>query len=189
MVTTVGLAVVLMAIISYQLVETNSPIWLLEVSFFLQGAGMANVMPPATNAVMSVLPREHAGAGSALTNTARQVAVALGVAILGSVVASVYRSDLTPHLGALPPALHDKAGGSIGATLAISDKLHLPAGSLADPAHAAFVNAVHTATWVSAAFALFSFLIVLKWMPGKPRKAASNEKAEAPSTLPETVDV
>ena len=188
-VTTAGLGVVLVAILTYQFVGTDSPIWMLEVSFFLQGAGMANVMPPATNAVMSVLPREHAGAGSALTNTARQVAVALGVAVLGSVIASVYRSELTPHLGAVPPALHDKADSSIGATLAIADKLHLPAAQLADPAHTAFVHAVHTATWVSAAFALFSFLIVLKWMPGKERTAVSDEKPQAASTLPETVEV
>jgi hypothetical protein len=160
---------------------------MLEVSFFLQGAGMANVMPPATNAVMSVLPREHAGAGSAITNTARQVAVALGVAILGSIVASVYRADLKPHIGVLPQALRDKASSSIGATLPIAEKLHLPAARLADPAHTAFVHAVHVASLVSALFALFSFLIVLKWMPGKPQTAA--EKAPTPSTLPETVEV
>ena len=42
-------------------------------SFFVQGAGMANVMPPATESIMSALPREKAGVGSAVSNTVRQV--------------------------------------------------------------------------------------------------------------------
>ena len=45
---------------------------------------------------MEALPRERAGAGSALTNTARQVAVALSVAVLGSILSQAYRSSLDP---------------------------------------------------------------------------------------------
>ena len=51
---------------------------------------------------MSVVPRERGGAGSAITNTSRQVAVALGVAVLGSIVAQAYRNRLTPYLAVLP---------------------------------------------------------------------------------------
>jgi DHA2 family integral membrane protein (MFS transporter) len=61
---------------------------------------MGLVMTPATNAIMSAVPREKAGAGSAVNNTVRQVAGALGVAILGSLLAVVFRS----HLGADTPA-------------------------------------------------------------------------------------
>ena len=55
---------------------------------------MANVMPPATESIMSALPREKAGVGSAVSNTVRQVAGALGVAVLGSVLAGVYRGEI-----------------------------------------------------------------------------------------------
>ena len=70
---------------------------------------MGTVMPPATESVMSVVPRERAGAGSAITNISRQVAVALGVAVLGSVLAQAYRAQLTPHLAALPAAARGAA--------------------------------------------------------------------------------
>ena len=93
----------------YQLLGTGTPIWVLEVTFFVQGAGMGMVMPPATEAVMSVVPRDRGGAGSALTNISRQVAVALGVAVLGSVLAQAYRGQLAPHLTALPPAARNQA--------------------------------------------------------------------------------
>jgi DHA2 family integral membrane protein (MFS transporter) len=57
---------------------------------------MGLTMAPASNAIMSAVPREKAGAGSAVNNTVRQVAAALGVAILGSVLSVVFQS----HLGA-----------------------------------------------------------------------------------------
>jgi EmrB/QacA subfamily drug resistance transporter len=166
-VSTVGLIVVTMAILTYQLATVNSPIWLLEIGFFLQGAGMANVMPPATNSVMSVLPRQEAGAGSAITNVSRQVAVALGVAILGSVLSSIYRGQMKSHLTVLPAGLRDKAGESIGTTAGIADKLHLPA--LLSPAHDAFVHGMHVASGISAVIALLGVFVVLKWMPGRPK--------------------
>jgi len=65
-----GLLTVTVALAGYQLLGTSTPIWVLGVIFFVQGAGMGSVMPPATEAVMSVVPREKAGSGSALTNTA-----------------------------------------------------------------------------------------------------------------------
>ena len=80
----------------------TTPIWVLGVLFFIQGVGMANVMPPATESIMASLPREKAGVGSAIGNTVRQVAGALGIAILGSVLSAVYRSQIDDHLGALP---------------------------------------------------------------------------------------
>jgi MFS family permease len=83
------------------LLNVATPIWVLALAFFVQGAGMGLVMPPATEAVMSVVPRERAGAGSALTNTARQLSGALGAAVLGSILAQAYRTQLGPHLSAV----------------------------------------------------------------------------------------
>ena len=60
---------------------------------------MANVMPPATESIMSSLPREKAGVGSAVSNTVRQVGGALGVAVLGSVLSAVYRGRTRGDLG------------------------------------------------------------------------------------------
>ena len=97
-----GLLLVAVAMVGYLLLGTGTPIWVLEVTFFIQGAGMGTVMPPATESVMSVVPRNRGGAGSAITNISRQVAVALGVAVLGSILAQAYRAQLAPYLGVLP---------------------------------------------------------------------------------------
>src|SRR6202020_1822162 len=95
---TSGMLIMSIALAGYVLLGTASPVWLLGLLFFIQGSGIGVAMPAATSAVMDVLPRERAGAGSALTNTARQVGGALGVAVLGSILAEAYRSRLQPAL-------------------------------------------------------------------------------------------
>ena len=166
--------------ISYQLLAISTPIWVLAVAFFIQGAGMGLVMPPSTEAVMSVVPRERAGAGSALTNTARQVSGALGVAVLGSVLAQVYRNQLSPHLANLPATARDAATSSITASQAVAAKLGPAGQELARLADSSFVHAMHITTLFSAAITLLGALVVMRWMPGR---AAATRPAPVAGTL------
>src|SRR5271166_118409 len=172
-----GMFVMAAAIAGYASLGTASPIWQLGVLFGIQGAAIGISMPAATSAVMDVLPRERAGAGSALTNTARQVAVALSVAILGSVLAVFYRNSLSPSLTALPAAARSAASSSITATQAVAQQLGTAGQSLLAPANEAFVHAMHIATLIAALLALAGGFVVLRWMPGKPRKAALSAPA------------
>ena len=151
---------------------------MLGVIFFVQGAGMGSVMPPATEAVMSVVPRERAGSGSALTNTARQVAGALGVAVLGSILAQVYRGQLSPHLTALPAAAQNAATGSIAATQAVAGRLGQAGLRLDQFGDAAFVHAMHVTTAISAVITLVGALVVLIWMPGRPAAQTGSAQDE-----------
>ena len=173
-----GMFVMAGAIAGYATLGTASPIWLLGVLFGIQGAAIGISMPAATAAVMDVLPRERAGAGSALTNTARQVAVALSVAILGSILAQFYRNSLSPSLTHLPAATRGAASSSITATQAVAQPARHGRTALLAPANEAFVNAMHVATLIAAVLALAGGFVVLRWMPGKPRQAA--QAAAAP---------
>src|SRR6202012_1343673 len=132
---TSGMLIMSLALAGYVLLGTASPVWLLGLLFFIQGSGIGVAMPAATSAVMDVLPRERAGAGSALTNTARQVGVALGTAVLGSILAQAYHSALNPTLNHLPATARGAAGGALEATQAVAARLgsarHLPPA----PAH------------------------------------------------------
>jgi EmrB/QacA subfamily drug resistance transporter len=166
-----GLLLVAIALAGYQTLGTTTPIWVLGVVFFVQGAGMGAVMPSATEAVMSVVPRERAGSGSALTNTARQVAGALGVAVLGSILAQAYRGQLSPHLSALPAAARNAATGSITATQTVASGLGSAGVRLDGFADSAFVHAMHVTTLVSAVITLAGALVVLIWMPGRAARA------------------
>jgi EmrB/QacA subfamily drug resistance transporter len=160
-----GLAIVTASLGAFVLVTLSTPVWVLLVIFFFQGVGMANVIPPTVEAVLSTLPREKAGVGSAVNNTIRQLGGALGVAVLGSVLSGVYRGQIGDQLTALPAAARDAASESVAATYAAAARLG-PAGNvLLGPANDAFVTAMHWAAAGSAAAALVGVLAVLRWLP------------------------
>ncbi|MGI8681017.1 MAG: DHA2 family efflux MFS transporter permease subunit [Mycobacteriales bacterium] len=173
----VGMGLVTLAFLTYQLIDTSTSIWVLEGLLFVQGAGMANVMAPATESIMSTLPRERAGAGSAVNNTVRQVGGALGVAILGSILSASYRSAIEPHLGVLPPALRNSAGESLGGTLRVVEQVGGGSGGLVAAAKAAYIHALHAASLGSALVAFIGLLVVLRWLPGV--RPAGRGSAEA----------
>ncbi len=172
-VATAGLLVVTVALVGYHSLTLATPIAVLEVIFFLQGAGMGIVMPTATESVMSVVPRERGGAGSAITNTSRQVAVALGVAVLGSVLAQAYRSGLAGHLAFLAPAARTAASSSIAATQAAAGYAGHAAPALLAAAGQSFVRAMHVTTLVSAVIALIGAAMTAVWTPGRRAVAAA----------------
>jgi DHA2 family multidrug resistance protein-like MFS transporter len=126
------------------------------------------VMPPATESVMSVVPRDRGGAGSAITNISRQVAVALGVAVLGSILSQAYRARLGPYLSPVPSAARHAVTASISATQAAAQHLGAAGERLLPAANDAFVHAMHITSTVSAIMAIAGAIVIVKWMPGRP---------------------
>jgi len=163
----VGLGLVTAVLVGMSFLQVDTPIWIVGALFFVQGVGMANVMPPATESIMSTLPREKAGVGSAVANTVRQVGGALGVAILGSVLAAVYRSEIKPSVGALPGPQAHTAEQSISGTYAVAEKLGPGAPALVDAGNTAFVHAMHWAAGGSAIVGALGVIVVLLWLPGR----------------------
>lgn len=168
-VCTTGLLLVATSFAGYTLIDERTSIWFVSVLLFLQGAGMGNVMAPATESIMSTLPRERAGAGSAVNTTVRQVGGALGVAVLGSILSAAYRSGVTPSLGGLPEQAQEVAAESIGGTQLVAEQLPAPLrDALERAAVDAFVGAMHVTAIGSALVALIGALVVLRWLPGRP---------------------
>ncbi|HXB49369.1 MAG TPA: MFS transporter [Streptosporangiaceae bacterium] len=168
-----GLVLTAVAFAGYLLLGQDTPIWVLEVLFFLMGTGMAHVMPPATVMIMSSLPREKAGSGSAINNTFRQVGGAIGVAVLGSLLSTTYRNGIDGHLGVLPASDRHAAGESVQATLALAEKLGPAGRALVQPANDAFIHAMHITAIGSAAVALAGAVVVLVFLPGKDAAVAA----------------
>jgi EmrB/QacA subfamily drug resistance transporter len=66
----------------------TTPVWQLLTIFAVFGIGFSMVNAPITNAAVSGMPTDRAGAASAIASTSRQVGVSVGVALCGSVLAS-----------------------------------------------------------------------------------------------------
>ncbi len=85
------------------IVYVNTPYSLLFIGQVVFASGLGLMISPATNSVMQSVPVRNSGIGSAMNDTTRQVGGALGVAVLGSILNSVYRDNLVQSLGSLPP--------------------------------------------------------------------------------------
>ena len=177
-VCTTGMLLVSVSFVCFLLLDVDSPIWVLQVSFFLQGAAMGNVMPPATEAVMAALPREKAGVGSAVNNTVRQVGGALGVAVLGTLLSAVYRRGAEESLAPLPvpSAVKEEMAESVQATVAVLDRLGGPTAALRATAYDAFVDAMHVTALCAAGVALLGALVVLRWFPRRTGQAPTDQR-------------
>ncbi|MET8699011.1 MFS transporter [Kitasatospora sp. NPDC004723] len=184
----VGMLSIAAGFLGYLLLDAATPIWVLVVLGLLMGTGMAHVMPPITVAIMGSLPREKAGAGSAVNNTFRQVGGSLGVAVLGAVLSTVYRDGMSDKLAQLPaPELREKAGESLEATLAVAARLGDRGKELIGPANDSFLNAMHVVAGLSAAITVGGALIAWFLLPGKaPADGSAGDSAAAPGGRADT---
>jgi MFS family permease len=85
---TTGLVLLTGSLLIFGTLGTGSDFWNILPGLLLGGLGMAITMAPTTSAAMSAVPRDKAGVGSAVINSMRQVGGSLGVAIMGTLVAS-----------------------------------------------------------------------------------------------------
>jgi hypothetical protein len=93
-------------------------IW--SVQMVVYGLGMGLTSAPATESIVGAISRRMAGVGSAVNDTARLIGGTLGVAVIGSIYASVSGSRLTATLpAAVPgPVAVAAAGGPAGSRVA-----------------------------------------------------------------------
>ncbi|HWB37583.1 MAG TPA: MFS transporter, partial [Rugosimonospora sp.] len=94
---------------------------------------------------------------------------ALGVAVLGSVLAAVYRDRISSGVSGLPGPAREAAQESISGAYAVAGKLGPGAPALIDASNNAFVQAMHWAAGGSAIIALLGTIVVLLWLPGRAR--------------------
>ena len=84
-------------------VTTTTPVWMLVVIFAVYGIGFGMVNAPVTNAAVSGMPQDRAGAASAVTSTSRQVGVSIGVALCGSLAGAALASNSAQFTDAARP--------------------------------------------------------------------------------------
>lgn len=141
----------------YATIDLDTALWAFCVGQAVVGMGFGLTLSPVIAVTLSEVPRARAGAGSAIANTMRQTGAALGIAVLGSVLGSVYRSELGPA----GDGLSDEAASSLSGTLHAAPDLSVPA-------HAAFMDAFSAAMWVGAGIGLVCSVVAVLWMPRRP---------------------
>jgi EmrB/QacA subfamily drug resistance transporter len=142
----------------------------IAMQMLLLGGGLGLTTAPATEAIMGSLSPDKAGIGSAVNDTTRELGGTLGVAIVGSVFASVYSGRLgsAPALAGLPADLRSAMRDS----MAVAHKVigELPAGPAADvrqAVNAAFLDGLRVGSLVCAGIALTAALVVAWLLPAR----------------------
>jgi len=143
--------------------------------FAVTGFGLGLAMPTMLNAALSALTPERSGSGSALMTTARQVGATVGVAVLGTVLNSVYRGHLS--VAGLPSAVADVARSSVGTGVAVAAKLD--SAPLMSAVHAAYASGVDVMLWVCAAIALAAAVLAALFLPRQPTGPAVGRSGKA----------
>lgn len=170
-VVTVGLVLVATGLTLLSTIAPDSPYPLVISFFVVMAVGMGMTMAPATEAVMGSLPRAKAGVGSAINDTTRQVGGALGVAVIGSVVTSVYASRITELAAGfgLSAPQQATAESSLGAAQQVGATLGAAGDAFVAGADQSFVDAMSVGLRVGAVVIVGAAILAWRFLPSHGR--------------------
>ncbi|MDI3420275.1 MFS transporter [Streptomyces luteolus] len=145
-----GLAAVGLALAACTALDAHTPVVLMCVALFLGGAGAGLAFTVTADVILSSVPKEQAGAASAVSETAYELGSALGIALLGSVVTGIYRGFTVPE--GVPAQAVTAAQDSLGGAVEVVNQLPAEQGAkLLASAQASFTTGFETAAGVAAA--------------------------------------
>jgi EmrB/QacA subfamily drug resistance transporter len=124
-----GLLVVATGIAILATVTAESSYLHVLVGMCVIATGMGLAMSPTTDLLMSAVPRTKAGMGAAMNDTTRELGGALGVAVLGSIIASRFSSGIGPAVTGLPDGTRAAAESSLGGAAVVAGQIGGPAGA------------------------------------------------------------
>ncbi|MEU0273059.1 MFS transporter [Streptomyces sp. NPDC006307] len=144
-----GLAAVGLALATLTLLDRSTGYPLLGASLLVVGVGAGFAFTVTADVILSSVPREQAGAASAVSETAYELGAALGIALLGSVVTGVYSDFATPDgvPAGTAAAAHQSLGGAVEASAGLPDAT---ATALVTAAQDAFVDGLRIAAGAGA---------------------------------------
>lgn len=164
-----ALLAVAAVMLTVQAWTSTTETWVVALTLFCMAIPMANVMAPSADAIMGAVPEQRAGVGSAMNALVGQLAGALGVAVIGSIMNTVYSDRMTDAVAALPPQVAGPAKDSVGAAFAIAERLPAGVGQLlTTAAGSGFVDALRGGALVAAGVLAVGALLVAIVMPPRP---------------------
>ena len=161
----VGLVLIAAFVGGLALVDQATAYWVTGLLLLGMGMAMGYVMAPATDAVMAALPESHAGVGSALNDTTRQVGAALGIGIFGSLFNSAYSANMTNAVAGLPEEAAAAVSNSIGAAIQVAQGLGDGGPALIASSTDAFVESMGLTFAATAVMALAASILAYRFMP------------------------
>ena len=134
----------------------------LGITLFVVGVGLGLAFTVASDVILASVPPHRAGSAAAVSETAYELGMALGIATLGSVLTAVYRTVSVPP--SLPAEIAAQARDSLPSAIHAAQSLPAEqAERLLDPAREAFTHGLAVASGVGAAL-LLSAAVAVWWL-------------------------
>jgi len=149
----------------------------------LLGLGMGLVLPAVSAAGMAAADRNESGIASGVINASRQVGGALGIAVMGSIAATLARNGWDQKLAQLPPATHATATRLSALVVGGQGRLiaALAGHTAGTDALGAFVTGLHGALLTSSALTLIGSAVALTGLR-QPRSRPTVPAGALPDT-------
>ncbi len=162
-----GLCVMPVGILMLSFVDVSTAYVYTAASLVVMAAGSALALPTLSTGIVLSLPMDKAGVGSAVNDTTREVGGAVGIAVIGSILASQYRSGIKSTLVGLPPEISDIASGGVSALAGFAKAAPNTPGlaELLGVARSSFVDGMQIGLRVSAAIAALVAIAIWRWYP------------------------
>jgi DHA2 family multidrug resistance protein-like MFS transporter len=150
--------------------DAASPLAMLVTGSVVFSIGLTPVVALTTDLVLGAAPPERAGTAASMSETSSEFGGALGIAVLGSIVTAVYRSEVAGILpSGLPTEAAEAARATLGGAVAVAGDLQGPAGAaLLDAARAAFGQSFELVSGVSAVVAVAIAMLAAAMLRGVP---------------------
>jgi len=167
-----GLVLTAIGLLVFSTINLNNGEAVVLIMLVIVGAGIGLAAIPAADAIMGAVPKNQAGSAASVDETAIQLGGALGIAILGSILATSFTSKLEAIPELPPAAITSGATESIGAAVRLATELGgIPGQNLLELARRAFVEAIGETAQLGAGVALLGAFLALLFLPAQQTKA------------------
>jgi len=162
-VSAVGVLIGAVGMFGFTQLELGSSYLAVWPFYVLVGAGFGLAVPAVAAAAMDAVAGAHAGAGSGILNSSRQIGTTLGLAVLGSISVAAVSRAWDDRIAAFPPAIRDHADSLVqrvagGEGQAVGRVI---GSQTTRPAFEAYLSGLHAAMWVAAACMLAAAAIAV----------------------------
>ncbi len=188
-----GFGFITLGLVGFANLQVDTAYWYFALSIMCLATGLALVMPPSTTAIISSLPLAKAGVGSAVNDVTREVGGAIGIAVLGSILNSLFNSQIDlggvasqvpqpgqQNFGAVRPIIEEGIGPAFGVANEVARAPFPGAGQVAEAireaARLAFTDAMSVAFYVAAGVAFVAAIIVTTRIPDETAMGQSHSE-------------
>ena len=167
-----GMAAMVVGLLWISMSNASTPYWHVAIGLVIVATGPALAMPTLTGGILSSVPLRKSGVGSAVNDTTREVGGAIGIAVIGTIISSIYGARVADSLAGLPDAIVDPVEDSAGKALGVAQGLAAQgdtatAGRIVEAVQSSFADAFQVGLRASAAIAFCALLVMAAKFPSE----------------------